>query len=135
MARGGYGFAAAERRSDGAFVGMVGIQPLELDLPFCPCVEIGWRLQRAHWGQGYATEAAGAWLDYGFDVLGLAEIVAFTDRDNHRSLAVMRRLGMSPRPVAGLRFPGVPRGGSTPGGAYAPHDPSHVASACAGEVR
>ena len=66
---GGYGFAAAERRSDGAFVGMVGIQPLELDLPFCPCIEIGWRLQRALWGQGYATEAAGAWLYYGFDVL------------------------------------------------------------------
>ena len=67
---GGYGFAAAELRSDGAFVGMVGIQPLELDLPFCPCVEIGWRLQRAHWGQGYATEAAGAWLYYGTEVLG-----------------------------------------------------------------
>ena len=107
---GGYGFAAAELRSDGAFVGMVGIQPLELDLPFCPCVEIGWRLQRAHWGQGYATEAAGAWLDYGFDVLGLAEIVAFTDRDNHRSLAVMRRLGMSRDPSRDFDFPEFPEG-------------------------
>ena len=35
-------------------------------LPFCPCVEIGWRLPREHWGQGYATEAAAAWLDHGF---------------------------------------------------------------------
>ena len=89
---------------------MVGIQPLELDLPFCPCIEIGWRLQRALWGQGYATEAAGAWLYYGFDVLKLAEIVAFTDRDNHRSLAVMRRLGMVRDPSRDFDFPEFPEG-------------------------
>lgn len=89
---------------------MVGIQRLELDLPFCPCVEIGWRLHLTHWGQGYATEAAGAWLDYGFGVLGLAEIVAFTDSDNHRSLAVMRRLGMIRDPSRDFDFPEFPEG-------------------------
>ena len=78
----------------------------------CPCVEIGWRLQRAHWGQGYVTEAAGAWLPavLGFDALRLAEIVAFTDRDDHRSLAVMRRLGMSRDPSRDFDFPEFPEG-------------------------
>ena len=61
-------------------------------------------------GQGYATEAAGAWLDYGFDLLGLAEIVAFTDSDNHRSLAVMRRLGMVRDPSRDFDFPEFPEG-------------------------
>jgi RimJ/RimL family protein N-acetyltransferase len=106
----GYAFAAAERKADGAFIGMVGIQTLDLNLSFCPCVEIGWRLPRALWGQGYATEAASAWLDYGFDVLGLAEIVAFTDRDNYRSLAVMRRLGMVRDPSRDFDFPEFPEG-------------------------
>jgi RimJ/RimL family protein N-acetyltransferase len=106
----GYAFAAAERKADGAFIGMVGIQTLDLDLPFCPCVEIGWRLPRAHWGQGYATEAARAWLDYGFNVLTLREIVAFTDRDNHRSLAVMRGLGMVRDPRRDFDFPEFPEG-------------------------
>ena len=46
--------------------------------PLDGCVEIGWRLAREHWGQGYATEAARAWLAHGFAALGLPEIVAFT---------------------------------------------------------
>src|SRR5215212_6766126 len=45
-------------------------------------------------GNGYATEAATAWLDYGFGELGLTEVISMTDADNDRSLAVMRRLGM-----------------------------------------
>jgi ribosomal-protein-alanine N-acetyltransferase len=59
------------------------------------CVEIGWRLRREFWGQGYASEAARLALRYGFDVLKLAEIVSFTSRSNERSQAVMRRIGMT----------------------------------------
>ena len=56
---------------------------------------MAWRLAYQHWGNGYATEAATAWLDYGFDVLGLPRIISVTDEPNVRSLAVMRRLGLT----------------------------------------
>lgn len=95
--RDGYGFDVAERRSDGAFLGMVGLQ--SVTLPSGTAVEIGWRLARAHWHQGYATEAARAWRDHGFATLGLAEIIAITLPGNAASRAVMHRLGMRRDPA------------------------------------
>ena len=81
--------------ADGAFLGMS---------PACTgChdwypddIEIAWRLAREHWGHGYATEAAAAWLAHGFATLGLDRVISVTDREppNVRSIAVMRRLGM-----------------------------------------
>jgi len=59
-----------------------------------PCVEIGWRLAKEHWGKGYATEAAKGALRTGFDRIGLPEIVSFTSRVNRPSRAVMERIGM-----------------------------------------
>src|SRR6185312_351001 len=53
------------------------------------------RLAHEHWGHGYATEAGRAWLAYGFETLGLDRIVSMTDEANTRSLAVMRRLGLT----------------------------------------
>ena len=71
--------------------------------------EIGWRLARAHWGQGYATEAARAALRVGFEQLQLPQIVSFTAVANRRARAVMERIGMRD---AGEDFehPGVPVG-------------------------
>jgi RimJ/RimL family protein N-acetyltransferase len=106
----GFCFGAVERRSDRAFAGMVGLARCHLDAPFCPCVEIGWRLPQALWGRGYASEAARAWLDHGFAALGLAEIVAFTDPNHARSLAVMRRIGMRPDPGRDFDHPEMPEG-------------------------
>jgi ribosomal-protein-alanine N-acetyltransferase len=105
----GFGWAAAERRSDGAFVGMVGIARCHL-APISPCVEIGWRLPQEHWGHGYATEAARGWIGYGFGELGLGEIVAFTDPGHARSLGVMRRVGMRPDPARDFEHPEMPTG-------------------------
>lgn len=85
------GLLAVERRSDGRFLGMCGLHH-QSSMP--DDVEVAWRLAPEHWGNGYATEAAKAWLDYGFDTLGLPEIISMTDAHNDRSLAVMRRLGM-----------------------------------------
>ena len=59
-----------------------------------PVVEIGWRLARSAWGNGYATEAARACVRFAFEVLGRSEIVSFTVVGNARSRAVMERLGM-----------------------------------------
>jgi ribosomal-protein-alanine N-acetyltransferase len=106
----GFSFAAAERRSDGAFAGMIGLSRCEIDAPISPCVEIGWRLPRPFWGLGYATEAARGWVDHGFAALGLEEIVAFTDPDHAGSLAVMRKIGMQPDPARDFEHPEMPVG-------------------------
>ncbi len=90
----GWGLWACERKADGSFIGFVGLNVPAADLPFAPCVEIGWRLARGAWGHGFATEAARAALAVGFDRLGLDEIVSFTALTNRRSRAVMERLGM-----------------------------------------
>jgi RimJ/RimL family protein N-acetyltransferase len=90
----GYGFWALEVRSTGEFIGFTGLGPVDEGMPFSG-VELGWRLARPAWGHGYATEAALAALEYGFDIAGLPEIVAVTMARNLRSQAVMRRIGMS----------------------------------------
>ena len=65
------------------------------DLPCSPCVEIGWRLAKVHWGRGYASEAAEAALCYAFGELGLDEVVSFTAAINKPSEAVMQKIGMA----------------------------------------
>jgi RimJ/RimL family protein N-acetyltransferase len=105
----GWGFWAAELKADGSFIGFIGLHVPAPDLPFSPCVEIGWRLAFRYWGQGYASEGAREALRFGFQWLRLEEIVAFTALTNMRSQAVMRRIGMQDR---GERFahPALPEG-------------------------
>jgi ribosomal-protein-alanine N-acetyltransferase len=91
----GFGFWAAETRDTREFVGMAGLVTVKDIMPFAPGVEVGWRLAKAHWGRGYATEAARAAIGHGFDALALREIVAMTAKSNLASQAVMARLGMS----------------------------------------
>lgn len=88
----GIGLLAVERSEDGAFLGMCGLHH-QSSVP--DEVEVAWRLAHEHRGHGYATEAATAWLDHGFDALGFPKIISITDPPNVRSLAVMRRLGMT----------------------------------------
>lgn len=90
----GWGFWAVETRADKQFIGFVGIKNVAEDMPFAPAVEIGWRLAKSVWGRGYATEAARACLQVGFEQLELREIVSFTVPGNFRSRAVMEKLGM-----------------------------------------
>lgn len=101
----GFGFLAVERRSDGMFLGAAG---LSKEKWYPDDLEIGWRLARVHWGHGYATEAAASWLDYAFKDAGLPRVIAVTDTPNVRSIAVMRRLGMSFDHEAVLEDDGVP---------------------------
>ncbi len=105
----GWGFWAVEVTRTGEFIGFTGLAPLGEDMPFAG-IEIGWRLARSAWGHGYATEAARACLDFGFAELGLNEILAITSTTNHRSRAVMRRLGMVHDPSEDFDDPGVPEG-------------------------
>lgn len=107
IAERGWGFWAVEVRKDAGFAGFIGLHVPAAGLPFSPCVEIGWRLARRHWGKGYATEGARAALQAGFDLLGLEEIVSFTALGNLRSRAVMERLGMR-EDVLRFDHPAVP---------------------------
>ncbi|RKE84362.1 GNAT family N-acetyltransferase [Rhizobium sp. AG855] len=105
----GYGFfAVADRQTDEA-MGFCGISRVSLPgiLPE-GAVEIGWRLATRFWGQGYVTEAARALLDLGFKKRGLDEIYAFAVEGNHRSIAVMERLGMERLAGRDFNHPSVP---------------------------
>ncbi len=105
----GWGFWAVEVTGTGEFVGFTGFDEVDEEMPFHG-VEIGWRLARAAWGHGYATEAARACVDYGFDKLGLHEILAVAAKGNTRSHAVMRRLGMTHNPADDFEDPTEPPG-------------------------
>jgi RimJ/RimL family protein N-acetyltransferase len=103
----GFGLWAVEVIATGEFIGFTGLTPVPFEAPFTPAVEIGWRLARPAWRQGYATEAARAAAAYGFEVARLHEIVSMTATTNLPSQAVMRRLGMSRDPADDFDHPRV----------------------------
>jgi ribosomal-protein-alanine N-acetyltransferase len=109
-ARNGFGLWAVERLDERRFIGFTGLSRPSFEAPFMPAVEVGWRLARAAWGKGFATEAAEASLDYGFETLRLDEIVSFTAPANVRSRAVMERLGMHRDPADDFDHPRLPEG-------------------------
>lgn len=91
----GFGFWAIEAPGVAPFIGISGLAIPRFDAPFMPTVEVGWRLNPAHWGCGYATEAARAAITHAFESAGLNEVVAFTASGNVRSRRVMERVGMA----------------------------------------
>ncbi len=110
----GFGLWAVERASDGAsggaFLGFTGLARPSFESHFTPAVEVGWRFARKAWGHGYATEAARAALRFGFETVGLDEIVSFTVPANERSWRVMERLGMTRDPEDDFDHPRLPDG-------------------------
>ena len=90
----GWGLWAMEVRETGEFIGFTGLSVPSFEAHFMPAVEIGWRLSKGAWGNGYATEAARAALAHGFGPAGLDEIVSFTATTNVPSQRVMQRIGM-----------------------------------------
>ena len=108
----GFGWWAVEAPGVADFVGAVGLAIPTYTAPFTPCVEIGWRFVHAHWGRGYASEAARAALAFGFEHAGLDEIVALTVPHNHRSRSVMAKIGMVRAEGEDFNHPRVPTGHS-----------------------
>ena len=108
IARDGYGWTAAEIAATGQCIGFIGLHQVEIPgLAAAGTCEIGWRLAPEFWGKGFASEGAGALLAFGFDELGLREIISFAVSSNVRSTAVMERLGMTADPANDFDHPRV----------------------------
>jgi RimJ/RimL family protein N-acetyltransferase len=106
----GFGLYAVEVPGVASFIGFTGLAVPGFQAHFTPAVEVGWRLARAFWGHGYATEAARASARVAHEALGLEELVSFTVPANVRSIAVMERLGMTRDPAGDFEHPRVPEG-------------------------
>jgi len=87
----GSGFAryAVELKDSGELVGMCGFAPVK------DYIDLGYRFTKSTWGNGFATEAASAVVDYGFTKIGFSEIVGLTHPDNHASIKVLKKLGFN----------------------------------------
>lgn len=90
----GYCYFAVDLLKTDEFIGFTGLANQIWESEFTPCVDMGWRLKRAAWGKGYATEAAKACLEAAFTQFGLTEVVAFATDTNVPSENVMKKLGM-----------------------------------------
>jgi RimJ/RimL family protein N-acetyltransferase len=104
----GYTFWTIERRADGAMLGVCGLKPGAPETPIAGEVEIGWRLGREFWGQGYAREAAQATLDWAWASLDTPHVYAITVADNAASWGLMERLGMARVADGDFDHPAVP---------------------------
>ena len=105
-----YGPWAVEIPGVTPFAGFVGVWETAADMRPLGRIEIGWRLARAQWGRGYATEGARAALDFAFGPGGLDALVAFVAPGNHASRAVMDRIGLIEDPDAAFDHPRLPEG-------------------------
>lgn len=114
--RDGYGLYAAEIKKSRQFIGFVGLAVPNFDAPFMPATEIGWRLTRRSWGNGYASEAAAAVRDHAFRDRGFDGLVSFTAEWNVPSRRVMERIGMTHDPADDFIHPRLP-----PAHKLAPH--------------
>ena len=105
----GFCYWAVERKADGAFLGYCGLKFTNLtDSPVEGEIEIGWRLRDDVWGQGYASEAAAAVLQWAWANLDHDRIVSFTVPANRGSWGVMERIGMTRSPDLDFAHPGFP---------------------------
>ncbi|QFU15107.1 GNAT family N-acetyltransferase [Microvirga thermotolerans] len=106
----GFGLWAVELPGAASFIGYAGLRRVLRPMSFQPPIEIGWRLGRRWWGQGYATEAARAALSDFFARTDHGEVVSFTTRQNLRSQRVMQRLGMRRDEAGSFDHPALPEG-------------------------
>jgi RimJ/RimL family protein N-acetyltransferase len=88
----GHGLYAVELPATGEGIGRCGLHWWKV----FDETEIGWTFARAHWGRGYATEAARAVLAHGFGTLDLEQVTAMIHHGNTASVAVAQRLGFTP---------------------------------------
>jgi RimJ/RimL family protein N-acetyltransferase len=103
----GWGLWAVEVIGGPAFIGWIGLAAPNFEAHFTPAIEVGWRLSRSAWGNGYAPEGARAAVTFGFGQLGLGEIVSFTTEQNTPSRRVMEKIGMTRNPADDFDHPNL----------------------------
>ena len=118
----GYGYWAVERREDGRFIGQIGFADFKRDMT--PSIEglpeMGWLFAADAFGQGYASEAVGAGLDWIDRALAPAEVVAIIDEANVASIRVAEKAGFARRETGDLSrradpdLPPLASGGAAP---------------------
>lgn len=104
----GFGLFAVELRDTPGCIGYIGVTAPRFVAHFTPCVEIGWRLAHAHWGQGLATEGAAAVLEWAHTSVQLPEVVSFTTKGNVASQRVMQKIGMQYHAADDFAHPNLP---------------------------
>lgn len=90
----GFTYFAVEILETKEFIGMIGLALQKYESEFTPAIDIGWRLKKAAWGMGYATEGAKRCLEYAFHDLGIDAIIAICTISNLNSEKVMQKIGM-----------------------------------------
>jgi RimJ/RimL family protein N-acetyltransferase len=138
--RQGFGLWALEVTATGDFIGFTGLNLMPDGVPGAGGTEVGWRLAKHAWHQGFATEAAHAAVDVAFTGLGLAEIWSITAVLNEPSEAVMRRIGMTR--YGEFEHPAIPLGHPIrphvayhlEGQRHTPPDPLAAKTACPGAI-
>ena len=89
-----YCYFATEILSTGEFIGFVGLGKQSYKTKYTPAIDIGWRLKRSAWGNGYATEGAKKCLEYAFINLKINSIISVCTEKNKNSEKVMQKIGM-----------------------------------------
>jgi RimJ/RimL family protein N-acetyltransferase len=104
----GFGRNVVEHQSQP--IGLVGLSRRDFDSGIVSGIEVAWQLAYAHWGQGFATEAAQRVIEDAFGVHGIDEVLAVTSVGNARSRSVMARLGMVHSPDESFEHPHLAEG-------------------------
>ncbi len=90
----GYTYFATDILKTGEFIGFIGLAFQEYKTDYTPATDIGWRLKKSSWGNGYATEGAKKCIEFGFEKLNLNKIIATCTEKNNKSENVMKKIGM-----------------------------------------
>ncbi len=90
----GYCYFAVDKLVSTELIGFIGLAYQSFEAPFTPCVDIGWRLAKKHWNQGYATEGARRCLQYAFQEVGLDQVCSVAPAINQPSIQVMKKIGL-----------------------------------------
>lgn len=90
----GFGLFAVELHKAAELIGFAGLSWPDFLPEILPSIEIGWRIAKPHWGMGYASEAAAEALSFGFDTLGITDIVSICQLKNSASIRIMHKLGL-----------------------------------------
>ncbi|WP_425638086.1 GNAT family N-acetyltransferase [Algoriphagus yeomjeoni] len=87
-------YFAVDLLESGDFLGMIGLGTKSFKERFTPCVDIGWRIRKKYWNQGYSTEGAARCLEYAKE-LGIKEVYSLASSKNLASIRVMQKIGMT----------------------------------------